>query len=339
MHPTERIARIDAAISSLADLRRSGATQRDVTRLTAEGRLVRVVPGWYAAGDAWANWYAEERHLAAVLAVHRGAAEAPVFTHHSAAVLLGLPLWGLRSEKVHLVTGSRFGSWSSGSVTHHLIALADSDVTQVAGIRCTTHDRTLFDLSAYSDEFQLVGAADAVLRRSALRGRAFDGDRADAWREGMLERAAAGAGRRGIRLLRRVTGFADPRAESVLESVDRVHFDRLGFAVRLQVPVPAPHGGEDYRCDFAIDEAGVFGEADGEAKYADPAQLRGRTPAEAVVRERKRDNWITGTTGRRVIHWGARESASTEAFAAMLRSYHVTVPNPAGTGLLRAAAA
>ncbi|UOR00706.1 hypothetical protein MUN77_11135 [Leucobacter allii] len=333
-----RIRDIGGALRRAADLERDGVSARERAALVRDGALVRVRRGWFARAEDWRAWFPEDRHVAAVLAAHRDAATPPLFSHHSAAALLGLPLWRLRAEPVHVIS-TRCAASGSG-IRRHDLRVPRRDLDGVAGVRCTGFERTLLDLARVADEAALVGIADAVLRRAVGAGRGIDPDRVEAWRRGMRERCDDAGGMRGARLLRRVIAFADPRADSVLEGVSRLHFARLGIAVDLQRRVPREDGGH-YDVDFELLGLGVLGEADGEAKFTDPGMLGGRTPQEAELRERRRDHWITGSTGRRMIHWGYRDAQSTERFAAMLRAYRIPLPTGRrgaaptdGTGLL-----
>ncbi|MFT4232309.1 MAG: hypothetical protein QM606_05990 [Leucobacter sp.] len=318
----EHVRVVADALCSSASLMRSGASARDLARRRRSDALVQVARGWFVAEETWSTWFPEARHLAAVLAVHSNAKEPPLFSHYSAAVLHGLPLWNLRSQNVHTVSRSHN---CDGRVTRHLLDIADHDIVEIAGLRCTGLDRTLADLSRIAGEELLWGCADAVLRGIARTGRRVDLMAWRAWQDRMRERADASAGNRGVRLLRRVVELADPRADSVLESVSRLQFDRLGIPVELQTPIPSPDGGL-YHIDFKLLGLGVWGEADGDFKYTDPALLAQLSPGEAALREKRRDNWISGTTGDRMIHWGSRAPATTDRFAAMLRSFNVPIP-------------
>lgn len=316
----DHIRRVDAELRCTADLMRLGATARSLANNVRTKKLIKVTRGWYVAADRWSTWHPESRHLAAVLAAHRDAIEPPLFSHHSAAVLLGLPLWGLGNEVVHTISATT--SARRSSVVRHRLKAAEADTGTVAGIRCTNHDRTLFDLCRVASEEMVVGCADSILRRRLRRGRSIDVDAWLAWKEQMSTVARRSDGARGIRLFRRMIEFADPRADSPLESISRLYLDRLGFEVELQISVANPNGGH-YFVDFRFLGLGILGEADGDVKYTDATMLGNLTPGEAALREKKRDNWISGRTGERMIHWGAREAATTATFAAMLRAFNV----------------
>lgn len=323
MDDPAHIQRIDAALRSTRQLEEAGVSARRLAALLAAGEIIRVTRGWYVSAQLWRSWYPSERHLAAVLAVHRSAKVPPVFSHHSAAAILGLPLWGLRTEAVHCVSSSCSGT--QHGVMRHKVDSPLEGAEDFAGLRCTGPDQTLIDLARVADLAMLVGAADAVLRLAAGGGRRPDPAKVNAWRDRMREVANISRGMRGVRQLRRTIELADARADSPLESVSRLHLNRLGFAYELQVRVPGQGSGY-YDIDFELVGLGIFGEADGDQKYLDEAMLGGKSTAQAVLREKKRDNWISGQTGYRMIHWGAAACRSTESFAAMLRDFKVPLP-------------
>lgn len=98
----------------------------------------------------------------------------------------------------------------------------------------------------------------------------------------------------------RAVGFADPRAESVGESLSRVRISALGFTVpQLQTQVWVE--GREYRLDFEW-QGGVVGEFDGKHKYTRSQELFGISTEEALYREKRREDAIR-STGRRVVRW------------------------------------
>jgi hypothetical protein len=103
-------------------------------------------------------------------------------------------------------------------------------------------------------------------------------------------------GSRGVRNARRVLDIADGRVQLPGEAISLMYLLDLGFArPRLQVPVAVPSGTE-YFVDFGLDDADVWGEFDGRAKYLDPAMRRaGESVEDAVLREKSREDWIRCT--------------------------------------------
>lgn len=119
--------------------------------------------------------------------------------------------------------------------------------------------------------------------------------------------------------------FADGRAESVGESVSRVQFVRLGYAVEPQVPVAGPQGAT-YFADLALPDHQVFWEFDGAGKYTDPKMRGNKSADQVLMEEKRREDWIRATTGWKVCRGGFRDIVTPEALAARLASFGVEPP-------------
>jgi hypothetical protein len=117
-----------------------------------------------------------------------------------------------------------------------------------------------------------------------------------------------------------VLRLADPRIESVGES--RTFF--LCWSQGLPVPEPQvivpDHGrGEVFRLDFAWPERGVWLEFDGKEKYV--KHLReGETVADAVLREKRREDRVRELTGWRCIRITWADLFFPERTAARIRA-------------------
>lgn len=327
MEVPEHIDKVESLLRSTHSLLDNGYTPRQLRDWVLSGAAVRVARGWYVTAQAWQNWYPKHRYLAKVIAAHRNASTPPLFSHYSAAVLLNLPIWSLGKTRVHTVSGQSISS--NRAVCRHQFEIPDAQQTNIAGYRCTTPQRTLLDLASCAEAETLIGCADGALREVAARRGPIRSVNQEAWERWLSEIedliGEVPASRRGLDRLRRAASLADPRAESVLESVSRLQLLRLGYEVELQVPVPAPGGGL-YCMDFEMLGYDTFGECDGDWKYKDPKLLKGRKPGDLVVDEKKRDNWAMGTTNKRMAHWGARDVVTPERLAGVLRDFHIPLP-------------
>ena len=321
------------------DLVRNGLDDRGIARAVATGELIRLRLGWYLSREHWEELGIEDRHLTALVAAQHESAGRHVYSHRSAATLLRLPVWsswlpgsppaarqGAGDPLLtHIVARPGASSASGSCLVRHRMALNDADVGSVAGYACTSPERTVFDL-ARTEPFALaLASADAMLSRSVRRGRTIDTRSWESWRERMLERAADVPGGRGTVAARVIAHLADPRSDSVLESVSRLRLLQLGIDVEQQVPVPAESGSTLY-LDFHFVGLRVFGECDGRSKYTDPILRGSRTAEEVVYAEKRRHDWIVGTTGMRVIRWGAADVRTAARFADRLRAFGVPVP-------------
>ncbi len=300
---------------------------RDITRAVASGELRRLQRNRYVHADLWSELWPESRHRIEVCAAvsemrgGRGAA-----SHDSAGVIWTLPLYRHTPIAVHLTMpiGERMSS-RSGLQRHH-DSLPDEDVTSLFGIRCTTLERTVFDLVRTLTPEAAIAVADAALRQVAMVGKTYDVDAAEAWRQRMLERCARARGVRGIRQAIEIIGFADGRAELPGESVSRWRLTQLGFRrLRLQVPVPSPHGTE-YRVDIEIEDVRTFFEFDGVGKYLDEAGRTGRTIEQVMLDEKRREDWIRGTTQKRLVRVESPHILTTTALAQRLAAFGITPP-------------
>ena len=236
--------------------------------------LERVRRGVYApAGPADGT----ERYLRLVRASSLTLTGQAVFSHESAAVLLGIPILGRWPEQIHLIAERRSGGRSQRDVVRHCLGLADVPVVVVDGLAVTGPARTAFDIALTRSFVEAVVVADAVLR---LHPQA---------REELTALVAAYGTRRGHQRVRRVLAFADGRSDSVGESVSRTEMDRLGFAApALQVEV-VTDGRAEFG-DFGWKRVRVLGEFDGEVKYRLDRYRMGGSVEDVVIREKNREN-------------------------------------------------
>lgn len=313
-----------AAILTRGKLERE-ATPRHIAARCADGELVRLHSGRYVSvGDA--DGFAEERHLRTVAAVHsrRVASDAP-FSHASAAVLWGLPLFRYTPDAVH-ISGARLNGVVSRSrgVARHEVAVPSDDIVVIAGIPCTSLARTVLDVARTLPLASALAIADAALRLVAWdpEDHVYDEAAASAWADALAERVARARGARGIRQARWINTFADGRAQLPGESMSRLLLHDLGFAPpRLQVRLAdASH---TYFVDFGLDDTDAWGEFDGEGKYTD-ARWRGeRTPWELVRAEKEREDWIRATTHRPLVRWGMQHLASPVTLGRRLAEFGI----------------
>ncbi|WP_141929791.1 hypothetical protein [Microbacterium sp. SLBN-146] len=326
---------VDTARSALLSrrvLEERGLSSRQMAKAVEGGELVRVHHGVYVDGSVWRAAQAEARHLLRVVAVDRGRRGGdPINAFVSAAVLWQLPLYRLDPERVHLAGRSADGHVSSArsGVARHNADIEESDRAVVQGVTCTGLARTVADMIRLAPEEAGVSVADAALRRVAFdeRTREYDEDAAAAFSDAVTERLERIRGARGVRRGRRILAMADGRAQLPGESVSRLQLIRLGFAApRLQVAIAAPFGGY-YYVDFGLDDVRAWGEFDGEVKYRDPAMRpEGHDPLDVMVAEKMREDWIRGTTNRRMPRWGSMHIVTAERLGERLAAFHVRPP-------------
>ena len=284
----DEISELRQMLLTTDELLGRGISSQALSRAVACGDLVRLRPGFYVDGAA-RKLPRESRHVLSVLAAD-AALDWPVFSHSSAALLHGLPAWGLPLGRVNTSADSaRARSRTTRLMTHHSVQLDDHDIDSVDGLRVTSPARTLVDVALATRRDAAVTVADAARHHGLVTGPDID-----------LALGGA-AGRMGIKKARTAMSLVDSRSESVAETLSRLTFMDHGLPTpETQVDIFGTHGRRIARVDFLWPEFGVIGECDGFGKYfdgADSAELRRR-----LAREKDRDAELLAL-GYRVLHW------------------------------------
>lgn len=228
---------------SLAELEDAGLCPTSAQRAVRRGTLVRVVPGIYAPAPWWSRLRPGERAYQVHVAVHRSARRGPVFCRDSAATVLDLRVLH-RPLVPHVVQQTDEGSRNNRHVVHHWAELPATDVVEVDGFRATSHARTTLDCARFLPTPGALTVVDHALRLGVSR-------------QELLARCAALPGHRGVRRARIVLELADPRSESVGETLTRLVVVRAGLPLpELQVCVETDLG--TFRPDFVWPEARVI---------------------------------------------------------------------------------
>ncbi|ALE07591.1 hypothetical protein AL755_05530 [Arthrobacter sp. ERGS1:01] len=257
-----------------AQLREGGLGPRAVRRLVEDGTLLRLRPGCYVRSAWWNRLSDDGRRRNRVLlhgfATLTTSARGYVYSHTSAASLHGLYLWHV-DELVHVTQESKPSRAGCGKDTAvHTRALAEGDVVELGRTKVTSLERTVIDCALTLPYKQALIIADHALRLGASLPK-------------LLAAAGRLASHRGIRTLRRVLRFADPRSESPGETLTRDLLRELLFEMpELQLWITTRLG--RHRVDFAWVKRRVVLEFDGKGKYFDY-----RPTDEAIYRERKRE--------------------------------------------------
>ena len=265
-----------------------GLSDDELGRLTRRRRWQRLRRGAYVDGKLPVDVTA--RHLMLVRATLPGLRRPAVVSHQSAAVLHGLPLWGVPLGRVHVTRRPPAWNDSGTTLVTHVGRLRDDDVDVVGGVAVTSAARTAVDL-ARCEPFEVAVA----LLDAALRDRLVD-------LVGLRESLAAVEGAPGTRSAARAIDFADGRSESVGESRSRVALHRLGLMPStLQLEVRAAGGRLVGRADFGWERQRVVGEFDGQVEYG--RLLRpGQSPGDVVFEEKRREDELRDE-GWGVVRW------------------------------------
>lgn len=327
MDPVARIIDLQSRLLLRVRLRDDGVHDRVIAAALRTGTWHRLARGVYVESPTFTRWTPDGQHLARAVAVSVNATSArPVFSHMTAAILLGLPGYGMHNERVHVTLVGSGHAHSSRDIVRHQAAIEPSEIVEIGGLLCTSLPRTLRDVARLASAEQSIVVLDAGLRRAVALAPRRDAAQAESeWQAMLGEDLAAMPGARGVDQARRRLAIADIRSESVAESLSRLQLRRLGYEVDLQVGVPSPSSSL-YRVDFALLGKQTLGEVDGDAKYTDERLRGARTSEEVVLAEKRREDWIRGATGFGLVRWGFKESRSARLLGARLRAFSVPPP-------------
>ncbi|GAA1177570.1 hypothetical protein GCM10009608_11760 [Pseudonocardia alaniniphila] len=299
-----RLATVDPLVHRRAQLLAAGFSPKELRRLLRSGALSAVRPGAYVQGAPPEDTVA--RHLLLLYAALDELAADAVVSHVSAAVLHGLPVWGIPLDRVHVTRGSRSSGRRGRRVHVHAAPLESDEIVMVGGLTATSPARTLVDLARAVPFEQAVAVADAALHRHLIAP---------------PDLAAALAHRPrwpGLPAARRALAFADARSESVGESRSRVAIARAGLPTPvLQWEVRRGDGRFVGQVDFGWPDLRTVGEFDGRAKYG--ALVRpGQDPAEVLYREKLREDELRAED-LAVVRWAWPDLDAFGAVAERLR--------------------
>ncbi len=189
-------------------------------------------------------------------------------------------------------------------VTGSVEQLYADDVSVFEGVRATTPLRTATDLIRWESRYDAIGWADAFLRSKLVTRAQLRADE-DRW-----------FGYRGVRQLRELLRFADPRAESFRESWLRLLLHDLGFPPTIpQWPVARGLGEEPFRLDLATPELMIGYEYDG-ARDHGPAQQRYDEARRGFIRSQ---GWTLIVTRRGDLERPQRLGDAVGVFVAPIR--------------------
>ena len=304
---------LDEFVTSAAVAR--AGSHNSFYRARRAGRFVTLRAGVHLPSHVWSGMDADARFRARIHALALSAAEPLLFSHLSAAAIWRLPMvgtWPEQPEVLRCRTGS--GAVRSGFRVHtgdDARSTAIIDSVQVTGLA-----RTVVDVARRSLLGTAVTMADAALSGEAARHPARGG--AVTTPAELREELAIGS-RTGKTRAARALELADGASGSPGESVSRVAMHLEGF------PRPVlQHRFSDERgligfVDFWWPDFGLIGEFDGKGKYSRTDLLNGRSPAEAVIAEKKREDRLRAL-GPRVVRWGWEAAISPPRLARILRA-------------------
>jgi hypothetical protein len=270
---------------SLLDL---GYDHQDLRRLQRDGELFRVRRGAYAREDK-SDQFVEERHRRLVVATAPQLRDGAIFSHGSAAVLYGLPVWSEAVARVHVTRNRRGRGIKRSIVQVHGAPLRPSEIILIDNVPVTSLTRTVLDLARTLPMTQAVAAGDRALALGLTRAEL------DA---GLLAMTRWP----GIRAARRVVEFLDVRSESAGESMSRVRLVEEGLPrPEPQQEIFGPDGRLVARVDFLWEGQKTVGEFDGKIKYS--RLLKPGQRIEDVIFDEKLREDAVRDLGLQVVRW------------------------------------
>ena len=253
----------------------AGMSPLSIKHALVKGELVPVRHGVYALGDVWeALDEFGGRQLLLARAAIRTMRREWVASHDSSAHAHHLPILVPPDPHVHITRPGFTGAWSKAGVKHHLARFSDDQVVEVEDLRALDLARTAVDMAREHGTPYGEIACDAVMRRGVTRAE--------------LEAAVAPMDHwPHVERTRDAVAFADPGAESLVETLGRILVTPLGMGdVETQFPVRLDNG----RVLWGDIRVGChLFECDGLGKYVSVA--RGgfaERPAEEVVWDEKK---------------------------------------------------
>ncbi|NOV98509.1 hypothetical protein [Isoptericola halotolerans] len=285
-------------------------------RATANGDLERVRRGAYRPVGPEQNRHAAARRLATdrLRAVHRQLRARHVFSHESAALLWGAPLWRL-PQRVHVLVPSSPSSRAAADIVRRR-GVPDEHVV-LRALPVTTLRRTVVDCALTLHPLDALVVADWALGRGMDRAAALD-----LW--------ARPRRRNGTARARWVLEHADAGAESPWETWVRYLALRAGLP-RPRTQLPVEVDGRRYRVDLGWAEEKVLVEFDGRVKDVDGSFGAGYDADHARFEDKVREDAITARLGVRPLRFTAKDGPDpAAATAALLRAFR-----PAVRGSLR----
>jgi hypothetical protein len=248
------------------------------------GEVLRVRRGAYCTpdeirvdGPSGAAREARNKALARARALHSQLRATHVFSHATAALLLGCLVWKTPRE-VHVYQRYRASGHAAGDVRRYSWTLAPHDAVEAAGLPVTSLARTVVDCARTLHPLEALVIADSAL--------ALGVDRED-----LLATLDVQTGRRGIQQARLVIELAEAGPQSAWETWVRYELLRAGLPRPVtQMPVQTDAG--LFHTDLGYDQWALGIEFDGQVKYRPDGVRPGHDPAQEYLAEKARADAI-----------------------------------------------
>lgn len=261
-----------------------GETDRSLHAALRAGALVRLRYGVYAPAVGVDELDDQARHLLlarACVAQQRGRV---ALAGPTAALFHGFDVFGHDLANVHLARLDAGSSRRESGIVHHRLGTAAVLGVQVRdGIQVVSSEDAVWQVALMSSLESGVVTVDSALHQNA------------ALREPLARVAARSRAQPGSRTARFALRLAREGSEYPGESLTRVACFRHGIPAPVLQHDVVDHAGRVVgRADFYWEQFRLLGEFDGRVKY-ERLRRKGETPANAVVREKRREDEMRAT--------------------------------------------
>lgn len=268
----------------------AGYTDRAIRTMVEQGQRARVRRGAYAEARAYNSLDEAGKHELVTRAVIKQAKTEVVPSHSSGVPFHDGPIYGLDLSTVDVTRIDGRAGRAEAGVRQHCGKLADGDLVTRHGLQVISPTRNALEVATQVEVAPALCVMNDYLHRNlttleALNARYELG--MDQWRDSL---------RTGV-----VLRLAHPKIESVAESL------AWHLMWTQHIPRPEPQyvirddsGEIGARLDFAWPQLGAYIEIDGKSKYTQYLR-EGETVVDAVLREKRRQEWVHEMTQWRVI--------------------------------------
>ena len=289
-----------------AHARTAGYDDRAVTREVRGRRWLRLRRGYYTFPDTWQALSAEQRHLVRCRAVLDSLGDNVALSHLSGCIALGIDVWGVPLDRVHVTRLDGGAGRIERDVVHHEGLVVDHEVVEVDGLRVLVPQRCVLEAGTLATSESALVLINSALHKSicSLDEVATQFDVMAHWPR--------------VRHLHIPVRMATHLAESVGES--------RGLWLFWTQHLPAPvlqyvvRAGDEVvgRTDWGWPRQRGLGEFDGQIKYGRLLRPE-QAPGDAVFAEKRREDRLREVTSFWMVRLVWSDYDTPDRTAARLR--------------------
>jgi len=276
-HTVRAVMAANGGLLTWAQARDSGLSSSQVRHLVRQGVLFPLRRGLYVDGEHWRSLDPyREQHRLRTRAVISGLKRGYVISHDSAAHELGLDILLPPVTHTHITRPGSSTAWTRYGVKHHYAAFDPDQVVIVDKLEVLDMARTAVDIARELGEPYGEIACDSAMRHGVTRDQ-------------LRAACAPMCCWPHIQRTRRAVEFADPGAQTAIETLGRLLVDELAVGV---VDTQFPYWLEDGRAAWADMRVGChLFETHGKIKFLTPEEggVAEVAPREVAWQSHKRD--------------------------------------------------